>query len=425
MTSLLENIRLALTSLASRKMRSFLTMLGIIIGIGSVIAIFTVGNSLTGSLTSSMQSLGANNVTVSLTEKDTDDEESEGTVDAFMFGRSEPDAEDRITDEMIVEYRAAYGSFIDYIALSETLGSATVSSGDESASITITGVNTEYQQANEIELTTGRFIKQADIDGEKRVAVVADSFAETVFGENTDPIGKTFSTVVGGVSLEFYVVGVYETDDAGVSSMFSSDSTSVYVPLSTAKKYAGADDGYESFTVVSAAGIDSTAFLNATSAFFASFYSRNPSYTVQATNMSSMLETVTEMLDTVQYAIAAIAAISLLVGGIGVMNIMLVSITERTREIGTRKALGAPNSAIRMQFIVESVIICTIGGILGILFGVALGMIASNLLGFAASPSAVSILIAVGFSMLIGVFFGYYPANKAAKLDPIEALRYE
>ena len=131
------------------------------------------------------------------------------------------------------------------------------------------------------------------------------------------------------------------------------------------------------------------------------------------------------MLSTITTAIAVIAGIALLVGGIGVMNIMLVSITERTREIGTRKALGAPNSSIRLQFIVESIVICLIGGILGIILGVILGISFANFLGTAAVPSVESIIISLSFSMAIGVFFGYYPANKAAKMDPIDALRYE
>ena len=138
-----------------------------------------------------------------------------------------------------------------------------------------------------------------------------------------------------------------------------------------------------------------------------------------------MTESMTSMIETVSIAIAFIAGISLLVGGIGVMNIMLVSITERTREIGTRKALGAKNGSIRVQFIVESMIMCLTGGILGILLGFGIGAVASEILGYSATVPVVAILVSVGFSMVIGLFFGYYPANKAAKMDPIEALRYE
>lgn len=144
-----------------------------------------------------------------------------------------------------------------------------------------------------------------------------------------------------------------------------------------------------------------------------------------AFSMASMVEIMSDMMSTITTAIAVIAGIALLVGGIGVMNIMLVSITERTREIGTRKALGAPNSAIRLQFIIESIVICLIGGLIGIVLGVVLGMAAADLLGASATPSVGSILLSLGFSMAIGIFFGYYPANKAAKMDPIEALRYE
>jgi putative ABC transport system permease protein len=142
-------------------------------------------------------------------------------------------------------------------------------------------------------------------------------------------------------------------------------------------------------------------------------------------SMQSMVDTMSSMLDTLKLAISSIAAIALLVGGIGVMNIMLVSITERTREIGTRKALGANNTNIRIQFITESALICLIGGIIGVIFGTILGMVVASVMGYPGSASIVNILVAVGFSLAIGVFFGYYPANKAAKLDPIEALRYE
>ena len=177
--------------------------------------------------------------------------------------------------------------------------------------------------------------------------------------------------------------------------------------------------------MVAANGVDVTSFVNTVGDFFASYYTYNDSWTVSASSISNLVESMTEMLNTVSLGISAIAAISLLVGGIGVMNIMMVSVTERTREIGTRKALGAPAAAIRMQFITESVILCLIGGIAGILLGLALGAGLSKAVGYAARPSLTAIVVAVGFSMAIGVFFGYYPANKAAKLDPIEALRYE
>jgi len=183
--------------------------------------------------------------------------------------------------------------------------------------------------------------------------------------------------------------------------------------------------GYQSITIMAGTDVDSAKFTEETKNFFNTFYKNNTKYEIGAMSMEAMMSTMTDMLGIISIAVAVIAGISLLVGGIGVMNIMLVSVTERTKEIGTRKALGARNSAIRTQFIVEAVIICAIGGIIGILIGVGLGYIGSILLGSPAFPSIIIILIAVLFSMIIGVFFGYYPANKAAKLDPIEALRYE
>ena len=151
----------------------------------------------------------------------------------------------------------------------------------------------------------------------------------------------------------------------------------------------------------------------------------NEDYEISTTTMTSLTESMNDMINTVSIAVSFIAGISLLVGGIGVMNIMLVSITERTREIGTRKALGAKNSSIRLQFIIESVILCLIGGILGIVVGFVLGAIAAVALGYSAAVPVTAVIVATIFSMVIGIFFGYYPANKAAKLNPIEALRYE
>ena len=159
--------------------------------------------------------------------------------------------------------------------------------------------------------------------------------------------------------------------------------------------------------------------------FLGRYYRRNDDYTISATSMESIIASVNDMMGTLSIAIAVIAAISLLVGGIGVMNIMLVSVTERTREIGTRKALGATNANIQMQFVVESAMICLVGGMIGIILGAAFGYLGSTLLGVPTLPDLGSVALAVGFSLAVGIFFGYYPASKAAKMDPIEALRYE
>ena len=423
---LFDNVRMAFGSLWANKMRALLTMLGIIIGIGSVIAIVTLGDSLTGSITDSLQGFGINNITVSLQQKSEDIETTGGGMVAVrMFGPEQPSEGDLITDAMIEEFRTAYAANIYAVSLSQSVGTGTVRQGSTSVSVNAQGANADLALASDLELLHGRFIK--DSDGERQVAVVSDKFCEKVFGASSASVlGREFELAVNGKLLRFYVVGVYEYDDSGYFSLTGSDPvTELYMPLAAAQKLAGGTAGYQNFTVVAASGTDTTAFLENVKSFFASFYTRNQSWTVTASSMESMLKEMTSMMNTVKLAISAIAAISLLVGGIGVMNIMLVSITERTREIGTRKALGAPGRALRLQFITEAVVICLVGGAFGVALGIGAGSAGAQLLGYAAKPSAVAILAAVGFSMAIGVFFGYYPANKAAKLDPIEALRYE
>lgn len=420
---MLDNIRLAFSSLWANKMRALLTMLGIIIGIGSVIAIVTVGDSLSGSITDSLQGFGINNITVSLQQKSSSDETRGGSV--RLFGMSQPSEEDLITEDMIEEFSQAFQDKIHAISLEASLGSGTVGTGEDTASVLATGVNNQYAEANQVDLSAGRFIQ--DTDGERQIAVISDLACEALFGRSDSSLlGSEFRLTVNGQLFTFYIVGIYTYDDSGYYSLTGEDPvTQLYIPLATAQKLGNLSSGYQDLTVVASTDVDTTAFMEETEDFFSSFYTRNESWTVTASSMESMLEEMTQMLDTVKLAIAAIAAISLLVGGIGVMNIMLVSITERTREIGTRKALGARQSAILLQFITEAVVICLVGGALGVAFGVGLGSLGASLLGYAAKPSLVAILLAVGFSMAIGVFFGYYPARKAARLDPIEALRYE
>lgn len=423
-----ENIMLALSGLKTNKMRALLTMLGIIIGIASVITIMTVGNSLNSSITSSMQEIGANNLTVGLKQKSTEEEVTAGGLRfGGGFGRDMSE-EDYMTDEMISEYRKLFSSQVEYVSLSESVGSGTAEDGALYANVNVTGVNNDYLETNNLTILSGRSLTNRDQEEARKVAVVSDKLVESMFaGENEQAIGNTVDVTISDRFYTYTIVGIYEYEE---SSTFSSDSdedvtTDLYLPLKTAKDQNHAEDGYTQLTVVTTTGTDNTTFMEQTENFFNRYYTQNEYYEISVTSMETMISTMTDMLSTISIAISIIAGISLLVGGIGVMNIMLVSITERTREIGTRKALGATNGSIRLQFITESIVICLIGGFIGIVLGLILGSVGANMLGYEAQASVGSIAFSVAFSVLIGVFFGYYPANKAAKMSPIDALRYE
>lgn len=420
-----QSFRLALKSLTTSKMRSLLTMLGIIIGIGAVIGIVMVGDSMTNMLTSTLQDMGANNIEISLQQRPSDN----GGYSSVMM-----DEEDFISNEMIDQFTADYGSVVEAVSGTESMGSGQVKDGRLYANVSVTGVNEGYQTANHLTMLDGRFIGERDIKGVKNVAIVSDKLVDNMFPNGEDPLGKEVKAYLGDDIYTFTIIGIYKYEqDAITASMMSmmgmsSDkdiTTDLYIPITTEWKLSGAVEGYSYITVLTKQGTDARGLASEFEDYFNRFYSRNRDFQITAISLDSIIDQSMTMMSTIQIAIVVIAAISLLVGGIGVMNIMLVSVTERTREIGTRKALGARNGAIRLQFIVESVIICLIGGVIGILVGLLLGYAGATLLGFPATPSLQAIIIAVSFSMMIGIFFGYYPANKAAKLDPIEALRYE
>ena len=419
-----ESIRLALEGLRANKMRSILTMLGIIIGIGAVIGILTVGNGLTGSITGSMSGLGVSNITVSLRKLD----DGMGGMTS-VFGLQTPDEADMLTDDMLEGLRARYGDYLEGISLSESVGNGQAKDGRLYANLSISGVNEDYQHVNNITLLNGRWLRQKDLDGSRAVCVVSDKLVNNLFAGNQEAaLGSDIQVSRSGEMLSFRVVGVYEYDQSTMGFSMASEkdlSTSLFVPLTTAKHINGSGEGYASVTVQAGESVDSSALAVDIQSFLNRYYTNNDRYSVFAMAMSTMVESMSTIMNTLSIAISVIASISLLVGGIGVMNIMLVSVTERTREIGTRKALGATNNDIRVQFVVESIIVCLIGGLIGIVVGTILGYIGSSLISEPSYPTFGYIALAVGFSMAIGVFFGYYPANKAAKLDPIEALRYE
>ncbi|SFC91845.1 ABC transporter permease [Clostridium uliginosum] len=486
-----ENILLAIAGLKSNKMRSLLTMLGIIIGIASVIGVVSVGNAMTSSVTSSMSSMGATNITVNVQEKsttsttngnNTSGKNSAGSAQGggssqggnkgtqgggssqggnkgiqgggggaggaasgaagSLFGGgggSKPGAgggrqgksssttkdTDLMTMDQINTLQEDFSDKISSISINESDVSGKVKNETTFANINTVGTNVGYQDVKNIAMQDGRYLAQTDIDEAKDVAVVSDKLAAKIFG-NKDPIDQEIKVYTSNAIYTYTVVGVYKYQASGNSRTTSDDNltTDLYVPITVAKKTA-TNKNYQTFTIKPKDGVDIQTFTTEVSTYLSTLYAKNNKFEAVASNMESMLESRTSMMSTISIAISAIAGISLLVGGIGVMNIMLVSVTERTREIGTRKALGAKSGHIQMQFIVESIIICSIGGILGILLGVGIGTMGSKAMGYSAAISPGVILISFTFSMFIGVFFGYYPAKKAAKLDPIEALRYE
>lgn len=425
-----ENVKLAFQALLANKMRALLTMLGIIIGIGAVIAIMTVSSSLTNSISDSFQEMGANNITVGLKQtSSTTETRSNGLKFGAANRNSMVEKEDLITDDMLSELKTEFSDKIDAIAISETVASGTVHDGSNTANISISGINSEYFSSDDVTLLAGRRLTSNDNTGKKKVIMISDKVVDQIFdGDSQKALSQKIQVEIDGIYYQYYVVGVYkyESNNSFSSSSDEDITTTAYIPILTGKAQTHSNEGYQQFTVVTKSGIDSVStFATQIENFFAPYYSSNEDYKVSTTTMESMTESMSDMIGTVSIAISFIAGISLLVGGIGVMNIMLVSITERTREIGTRKALGAKNSSIRFQFIIESMILCLIGGILGILVGFLLGAIAASILGYSAAVPVAAIIIAVGFSMVIGIFFGYYPANKAARMDPIEALRYE
>lgn len=418
-----ENVALAVAGLKSNKMRAFLTMLGIIIGIGSVIAIVSIGNAITGTFMKTMSSMGAGTIYGYVSQRSND------SIYSQMMGNSSDDIPDdeRITEDQIETMKKDFSDNIKSVTLYEKGDSTQVKNGKEKyANISIYGVNADFFDVEDITVSSGRIFSDKDVSAQRNVAVVSDKFASNLFAHE-NPIGKTVDIDTDKITGTFTVIGVYKSSNSnmGIGESSGKDTvTDFYIPVGIVKQTAKYQN-YYNFELKINDVENSDVFSKRLQSYFDRIYKSNTNYKCTIYNEENMLSKVSSTLNVISIAIAAIAAIALLVGGIGVMNIMLVSVTERTREIGTRKALGARSGYIRMQFIVESVIICVIGGIIGVIFGLLLAWGGTSLMHAAFTVSVPVIFISVGFSMLIGIFFGYYPAKKAAGLDPIDALRYE
>ena len=425
-----ENIAMAISSILANKMRAILTMLGIIIGIGSVIAIRTVGNSVTESFNSSMSTLGATNISIGVTQRET--EAIKGNESGLEFrgrrDRKMPEEKDYITDDMIAAFSKEFSNDITNVLLSESLGSGKITLGRNSALVSIEGGDDGYYKGQNLELLAGRNIGDKAQKGGNAVALISDYAVKKLYNteDNYDlALGQKVEVISGSTFYDFTIVGVYKLGDMGTLFGGNEDrETTLYTTLGCVKSHSHIK-GYQSFTVSKAPSIDSKDLRSKIQIYFDRYYHTNRTFEVTTSSMENMLSELTGLLDKISIGISVIAGIALLVGGIGVMNIMLVSISERTREIGTRKALGATNGSIRLQFIIEAMVLCLIGGVIGVIIGVSGGSLAAKIMEAEAHPSISSIIESVGFSMAIGLFFGYYPANKAAKMNPIDALTYE
>ena len=425
-----ENILLALTALRANKTRAFLTMLGIIIGIASVITIMTIGEAMTNSLNNEMLGLGATDITVSVVPKST---RTERTDTGFVFRqgprRSDMKSDDLMNMEMINSFSEKFADRIEGIAMKQPVGNGTVKHLKDYAKVSVMGNNNLSMKKQDNVILAGREFTALDQMDGRKVCVVSDYLVGNMFkGDNEGALGQTITVVINDKYYHYTIVGVYEYDK---HEPYNKDEhydyeTGLYLPLETAVRQTHSKNRYSEISVVGSTGEDINELMNEFRSFFNDkYYRNNENFQIRCSSLVTELESFNEMLKTTSVAISFIAGISLLVGGIGVMNIMLVSVTERTKEIGTRKALGATNSSIRVQFIVESITLCASGGIIGVMTGILMGNVVSKVMKLSAAAPIDGIVVSVLFSMAIGVFFGYYPANKAAKMNPIDALRYE
>jgi len=399
----------ALESLSANKLRTALTMLGIVIGVAAVVSMTAIGQGASSSITSSIESMGTNLIYVSRT-----------------FDNSNPQALTLADAEAIVESGGAPSVLA--VAPSVQATRQVVYSG-ESTSSTIMGVTPDYATVRNTTVSFGRFITQADIDDHSTVAVLGSDVVEEIFGSDVGVLGEKIR--IGNNLYE--VVGILET--AGGSSIGSSDNQ-VIVPLSTAlSRIVARSNANDEVNMISVSAVDSDSIDSAISEITSILRSRHGIASDEDDDFSifsqeSMTEAATSITGVLTVFLGGIAAISLLVGGIGIMNIMLVSVIERTKEIGLRKAVGAKNKDILMQFMVEALIIGLTGGVIGVILAWGLTSLIRGVATFGSTTlnpviTFGSVLMAVLFSMAVGLVFGLYPANRASKLEPVEALRTE
>lgn len=405
---LTEIISESIVSLTLNKMRTGLAALGVIIGIGSVIALVSLGQGSQKSVENQIQSLGANLLTIS------PGGQNSGAVRGAIGGGTTLTLEDALaisSSEQITTVAAVSPEFSRR---------AQVVAGGKNANTQITGVYPQYASVHKIDLNSGVFISQRDNQTLAKIAVIGPQAASDLFGSNTNPVGQTIRIN----SQIFRVIGV--TVSKGGAG-FNNPDDAIYIPLATAQKQVFGVSYLSSIAVEATTANVMTDAENQIGYLLLSRHKLTDPTQADFVifSQNDILNTASQVTGTFTTLLGGIAAISLLVGGIGIMNIMLVTVTERTREIGLRKALGAKKKIIIIQFLAEAIMLTLVGGILGMLAGIAVSYLLSNTLSQPFVVSFPSMALAIFVSGAIGIIFGLYPARKAANLQPIEALRYE
>ena len=392
----IETVKMAFKAIWGNKVRSFLTMLGVIIGVMSVTVLMAIGQGTTSSVTDSISSMGTNMISVTIQTR------------RFGFGMNKSSRSSSAKGTVILKAEDVLAlkdnEYIQYVSPTVS-GSLTVKAGSTNTTASIMGVYPDYANIVSTELASGRYIIDADVENRSAVCVIGPDLAEDLFG-NTNVVGNTLH--VNG--RMFKIVGVLDGTSSTLVLPFTL-AQRMLESTSITSFYVSATDS----TVVSAAQ-------TAVERFLYKKYQDDSTYSIM--NQEEMLAAMEETAGTLSLMLGGIAGISLLVGGIGIMNIMLVSVTERTREIGIRKAIGAKRRNILLQFLIESVVISGLGGVLGLVLGYGLMHVLENYVGMSLTMSLGVAQLAIAFSMGVGVIFGLYPANKASCLKPIDALHY-